>query len=328
MRFWGWGVALLTVAGLASWGGGQLVAQGARAGLAQLAAEGGGEAQAVQAAGFPLAIGARVDGLTLTDTALGGQWEVARLRATAPLWAPLSWSARPTLPAQVTLAGRRFALAGEGAEGTLRLGLGSDLPVRDASFTLTAVSLTYEAATVPSLAVQSLSLAATGEGAQYAIEAKAEALALPPRLGASLAPGAKLPDVIETLGATGTLSFASPVTLTAATLPPFTEIDLTQAQIVWGGREISASGKVVISPRGLPEGTITLATKDWAAWLEVAQAAGLLERKQLPMLMGLGAFMAGQSGTGEVQLPLAFAKGMMSLGPLPLGPAPRFAQRQ
>ena len=320
MRLWGWGVTVLALAGLASWGGGQLVVQGARAGLAELAVSGQGSAKAVQAVGFPLALGARLEGLRLTDPALG-TLEFAAVQASAPLWSPLDWRAVPDLPAQVTLAGQRFTLGADAAEGGLRLGLGADLPLATAALSLTAAALTAEAATAPVLAVQSLSLSATGEGARYAVEAGVQALRLPPQVGAALT----LPDTIETLTASGMLSFAAPIALTAATVPPLTELDLTQAQVLWGGRGVSASGKLTITAQGVPEGTIMLATKDWAAWLEVAQAAGLIERERMPMLMGLGAYMAGQSGTGEVQLPLAFAKGMMSLGPLPLGPAPRFA---
>lgn len=320
MRLWGWSVTVLALAGLASWGGGQLVVQGARAGLAELAVSGQGSAEAVQAMGFPLAVGAQIKGLRLTDPALGAL-EFAAVQASAPLWSPLDWRAVPDLPAQVTLAGQSFTLEADAAEGGLRLGLGADLPLANAALSLTAAALTAKGATAPVLAVQSLSLAASGAGARYAVEAGAQALTLPPQVSTALA----LPNTVETFTASGTLSFAAPVALVTAALPQLTEIDLTQAHLLWGGHGVSASGKLTISAQGGPEGTILLATKDWSAWLEVAQAAGLIERERMPMLMSLGAYMAGQSGTGEVQLPLTFAKGMMSLGPLPLGPAPRFA---
>lgn len=321
MRLWLWGGALVGLAGLASWGGGQLVAQGARAALAG----GPAEVRAVQPSGFPLAIGAQLDGLVLSDPALGAGVVFDSVQATAPLWAPLEWRARPALPAQATLFGQRFTLAGQGAEAGLKLGLAADLPVQGATLSLADARLTAQAASAPALAVQTLSFSATADGPRYAVQADLAALALPPGLSARFAPGANLPDVVESVTATGTVSFAQPVALSAATLPPPTEIDLAQARMLWGGREVLASGKLAVTTQGIAEGTIMLATKDWAAWLEVAQAAGLIGAERMPMLMGLAAYMAGQSGSGEVQVPLAFANGLMSLGPLPLGPAPRFA---
>lgn len=328
MRLWGWGFGALALAGLASWGGGQLAARGAAGALAQLSTEGRGAVQAVAPAGFPLAIGTRLEGLTLTDPTLGGTWAIPELTATAPLWAPLSWRAVPELPIGLTLGRSQFLLAGQEAEGGLRLGLGADLPVVGASLHMTEARLTAEGATAPSLALKALDFTATGTGARHALTLSANALTLPPRLAAQLAPGAGLPDVIESLSAEGAVTLATPAVLTAATLPPLTEIDLTQARLLWGGREITASGQLSIDARGVPTGTLTLATKDWAEWLAVAQAMGAVKREQMPMLMGLGAYLAGQSGSGAVEVPLAFAKGLMSLGPLPLGPAPRFSQRQ
>jgi len=53
-------------------------------------------------------------------------------------------------------------------------------------------------------------------------------------------------------------------------------------------------------------------------------AAGLIKPEVAPTWVNVFALLAAQTGDPEdLDLPLVFAKGRMSLGPLPLGPAPR-----
>lgn len=316
------GLSVLALAAAASWGGGQLVARGTTAAFAQLATTGQGTVEAVAATGFPLRIGADLRGMTLADPGAGLRWSVPQAQLSAPLWAPLDWSADLALPQEVTLAGHRFTLAADAADGGLGLGYSADLPVRAAQARLAAPVLSPATGGGTLLAADLLDVTAQGTGADYALDAQLQALHLPPKLLQEVAPGSGLPDTVERIAATGRLSFARPLALRESEPPPLTAIDLQDAQILWGGRAISASGQVSVDAQGRPEGTITFATKDWAAWLKLAVAAGLVKREQAPMLTSLGTYMAAQSPEGAVRVPLAFAGGLMSLGPLPLGPAP------
>lgn len=316
------GLTVLALAAAASWGGGEIVARGASAAFAQLAAEGRGAVAQVSSTGFPLRIGARLSGLELSDPAAGLHWTVPAAQVAAPLWAPLDWRADLEVPQKLTIGGQRFTLTATQAQGDIGLGLGADLPVRNAGLRLDAPALVAQTATAPALAAEALTLAATGEGASYAIDATAQALSLPAGSAARFAPGADLPDTIETVTAEGALDFAAPLALRQAVAPALTGLRLDAARIRWGGQEVSASGQLAIDARGRPEGTINFATKDWAGWLKVAVAAGLVRRDQLPMLTSLGTYLAAQSPEGAVTVPLAFAGGVMSLGPVPLGPAP------
>jgi len=316
------GLTVLALAAAASWGGGEIVARGASAAFAQLAAEGRGAVAQVSATGFPLRIGARLSGLELADPAAGLHWTVPAAQVAAPLWAPLDWRADLEVPQELEVGSQHFRLTATQAQGDLGLGLGVDLPLRRAALRLGAPALQAEAASAPALAAETLTLVATGEGASYAIDARAQALSLPPGFAARLAPGADLPDTIEMVTAAGVLDFASPVALRQTVAPALTGLRLDAARIRWGGQEVSASGQLAIDARGRPEGTINFATKDWAGWLKVAVAAGLVRREQVPMLTSLGTYLAAQSPEGAVTVPLAFAGGLMSLGPVPLGPAP------
>ncbi len=323
MRLWAWGVVAAGLAAAVSWGGGQLAARAAQTVLADLAAQGRGGAETVAAAGFPLRLGLRVQGLSLQEPAQGLAWSVPQAQASAPLWAPLSWRADLGLPQQVTLAGHPFRLEAGVAQADLGLGLGVDLPLRRAGVRLAAPRLIHVAALAPSLAAESLWLDLAQEGAAYALQVEATGLALPSRLAAALTPETRLPDVIERLSGSARLGFAAPLALVAKAPPQIETIEISASELLWGGHRLQATGRLQIGAAGTPEGTILLATPDWQAWLEVAVAGGGLPRERLAMMQGLGRYLAAQHPEGMVQVPLVFAAGRMSLGPVPLGAAPR-----
>ncbi|MDD8022941.1 MAG: DUF2125 domain-containing protein, partial [Paracoccaceae bacterium] len=143
-----------------------------------------------------------------------------------------------------------------------------------------------------------------------------------------IAPQTQLPARVERLHLDATATLDAALDRAAPAAPPqLTALDLHAAQLDWGGRQLRADGAVQISATGQPEGTITFRSKDWQSWLALAGELGLIAPKQMPMLTGLGAYLAQAQG-GELAVPLAFQNGRMSLGPVPLGPAPVLVQRQ
>jgi hypothetical protein len=209
MRLWALGVLTAGLVVAAVWGAGQGLALLAGRGLADLAQTGRGGFESVAASGFPDRIGVIVTGLRVSDPLAGLDWQAPQARITAPVWAPLRWSADLALPQRLTFAGQRFRLAGESTALGLRIGLGWALPLGRADLVLTAPSLTHEAAAHPSLAAQSveISLQSGDDPGQYRLEGAVKALALPPRLAARLTPQVSLPDRIEHLTLQACLRF-------------------------------------------------------------------------------------------------------------------------
>lgn len=320
---WGGLTAGLVVASV--WGAGQGLALLAGRGLADLAQAGRGGFESVTASGFPERIGVTVTGLRLADPLAGLEWQAPQAQITAPVWAPLRWSADLALPQRVTFAGQRFRLAGESTALALRPGLGADLPLDRADLMLVAPSLTHEAAARPSLAAQSveISLQSGEDPGQYRLEAAVRALALPPRLAARLTPQAALSDRIEHLTLQAGLRFDTPLAAFAKAPPRLTLLDLTGAELLWDGHRIAAAGPLRFAADGSPEGTILISLTDWPVWLDLALAAGLLPPERKAMLTAVGRYLAGQSTDGSVQVPLSFARGRMTLAAVPLGAAPK-----
>ncbi|MBD0865664.1 MAG: DUF2125 domain-containing protein [Rhodobacteraceae bacterium] len=107
--------------------------------------------------------------------------------------------------------------------------------------------------------------------------------------------------------------------------PQLRGIQLRIAEAQWGDLRILAEdGDFMVDSAGLPTGTITVKVDNWQQMLDIVEASGELPvglrdsaERSLRLLAGLG----GDLNTLDVQL--NFANGYMSLGPIPLGPAPR-----
>ncbi|KAF0676896.1 DUF2125 domain-containing protein [Profundibacterium mesophilum] len=134
-----------------------------------------------------------------------------------------------------------------------------------------------------------------------------------------------LPELIERVRVDATVTFDAPLDRHAfvSAAPRPTRIDLRDARITWGMMELEAAGELRIGPDGVPEGAVSLAATQWREMLRLAVAAGLVDPGLSGTIeTGMG-LLAGLSGDGALRLPLTFAGGRMSLGPVPLGAAPR-----
>ncbi|WP_223635814.1 DUF2125 domain-containing protein [Rhodobacter sp. TJ_12] len=325
MRIWGWMVLAAGLAAATSWGGSAALVQGVRSGFAQLETRGQGQVATVAAQGFPLAMGAALQGVRLTDPAQGIDWQIPALTLSAPLWAPLDWQADLALPQNLLLGGVPFVVAGQGAKLDLALGLGRDLPLRGGGLALRELSLTGAGAAVSSIAVDSVFLRVEpGNGAgRYEISGQAQAITLPPRLAAALSPQALFPDRLDRVSLSASVATEPPLALLARTAPRLTAVDIAAGELVWGGYRLGVSGALTVSEAGWPEGTLMLAISDWQAWLALARGTGMLRADQMRMLTALAQGLAGQSADGVIRLPVSFAGGTMFFAGLPIGPAPR-----
>lgn len=105
-----------------------------------------------------------------------------------------------------------------------------------------------------------------------------------------------------------------------------TDLQVTGLQVSYGQLDLQGSGALVISPEGEPEGKLDLAVKGWQGLPQVMVQTGMINPEAAPTVTKvLMALSIGSGGTeGTLRLPLTMTGGQMSLGPVPLGPAPRF----
>jgi hypothetical protein len=96
----------------------------------------------------------------------------------------------------------------------------------------------------------------------------------------------------------------------------------------WGGIDVRAAGALTVAAGGVPTGRITVKITNWRDLLQVAGNAGLFPEPLMPTIERAFEVLAGLSGPPDtLDAPLSFANGIVSFGPIPLGPAPRLVIR-
>lgn len=153
-----------------------------------------------------------------------------------------------------------------------------------------------------------------------------EVLALTPDPAlAALMPN--LPPVIDLVRLDTDAGFSAPIDrFVGKTRPDLTALTIKQAQFNWGTLQASAKGDLTVV-NGMPEGRIALSVRGWRDLVPLAVNTGAIKPDVAPTVLALMQAFAQASGDPDLlEMPLVFAGGRMSLGPLPLGPAPRLTR--
>lgn len=276
-------------------------------------------------AGFPNRFDLTVTDLVVSDPATGIGWQAPFAQVFAMTWKP--WHIIAALPPTqvVTLPGQSVTITSDGLRASVRARPATSVPlamaiVESGPF---AASSTQGWTTGADKAVLSLG-AAAGKPDAYDIAADIAGLAPDPSLLTQLVPDGGLPSSIAEIRLRATATLTAPLDRFAGdTRPRVVAVDLTDALVTWGEVSVTATGSIAPDDQGYAAGRIAITVTNWRRVMPLLVASGTI-RPQLAqtvetMLDGL----AKQSGDAEVlRLPLVMEEGWMSLGPLPLGPAP------
>lgn len=94
--------------------------------------------------------------------------------------------------------------------------------------------------------------------------------------------------------------------------------------VVWGPVTISGTGRLTVTATGHPQGRVNIGIRNWRAAVGLLSELGVIRRELQPTVERVLEQLALAGGDVDLlALPLAFQDGQMSLGPIPLGPAPR-----
>ena len=318
---------VLAVSGLWSgfWFAGSTVLENAvRDGLAQAAP--GVTAARADVAGFPN----RFD-LTLTDLRVG---EAGQAIWKAPFLQTLSLSYKPwhqvlVFPPTQTVTlpdGTVLEVAADKLQASLRVTPsteaalelfiieGHNLSLRDAGPMGVMEVLNFSARPVP------------GEGSTYDFGLNIQGLRPDSALFTAV-PDRPLPTGGAKVHADVIVAFSAPLDRhMGETHPVPVMVDIRAAQVDWGDVAFSASGQLRPDAGGFAQGQIDLTLSGWDSVLAVAVAAGAIPPGVAKTWSAMARGMAEGGGNPEqVQLALILKGGQMRLGPLPLGPAPRFS---
>lgn len=317
--------AVLVVAWCGYWFiGARVVAQGAEAALVQARAQGyRAEAADLSVRGFPNRFDLTVTAPDLGDPASGLGWSAPFVQVFALTWRPWHVIAAFAPEQQISTPLGVFTLTAGKLQASLRARPTTLLPL-DRS-TLIGSDLTLLAPGGESLATPELRFATRdldGTGLRHEIGLEVTDLAPGPGL---LPDGIGLPAVIDRLRLDADLTFSAPIDRNASrTGPDLTGLALHEALLLWGDLALHAKGDLEPDAAGLAEGSLTLRATNWQRLLPALVAAGLVRPEVVPTWTRMLEIMAQSSGDPAViDVTLRFAQGRVSLGPLPLGSAPR-----
>lgn len=141
-------------------------------------------------------------------------------------------------------------------------------------------------------------------------------------------PTGALPDRIETLALNTNVSFEHPWDANSFLFdrPKPTKLEIVTADVTWGPMQLQATGTLELDEAGTPEGDIDFSLNNWEELIGDIANSGAISHQQAQSMMMMISMLA--SSTGDPRTfdgTLTFSDGMMRLGQLPLGPAPRIS---
>lgn len=311
MRFLKWIITLGVVYALYWLGGYYLFSNGLRDWLAAQGQAGRmAEIQSLETGGFPLTFAADAQGIVMADPATGWGWMAEGARVSAPAWWPFGVDA--------TVSGRQVIDTPAGQIDLLAEGLAGHVGL---NATLAPVSGWLSAGRIEAASGQGTLRADDfrmtsdrTEGRTHRITSDATGLAV--EAGDIRLDNGRLHLVADVTLAEVVDGLADAVAV------PVDGVRIETGELRLGDMAVLVTGDLVSDGRGFAAGDLTLRMENWPAAMQVAVEAGLLPAGQARTLEGGFRMLSG--GRDALTVPLTLDGGMIRLGPIPVGPAPRF----
>lgn len=108
--------------------------------------------------------------------------------------------------------------------------------------------------------------------------------------------------------------------------PKLTALNVKNIDLTWGRLNLQANGKLDVDTQGYPVGDLQLSARNWKEMVNLAISSGLISSDLGDTVKGGLQLLSALSGDGKaLKVPLNFAGGLIRLGPIPIGQAPRLA---
>jgi hypothetical protein len=283
-------------------------------------------AQSHSVAGFPNRFDLTLTDVRLQDAVGGTSWQAPFVQVFALSYRP--WHTILVLPPEQRLTWLDGGL-------TLRAGkLQASLVLRPASdLALDRLTVVGEGLEIrPDLGVGAMVASVNlgtrpdpGDENAHEIGLAVAGITPDPAALALLPAGTDLPPTTDTLRLDAVVGFSAPLDRFAPqSRPAVTRLDIRALSFAWGDIVLGGEGSLTPDGGGLAEGRIALRLDNWRKAIEAAVALGALRPEIAPTWAEFARRLAEAGGNPDrLEVPLIFARGRMSLGPIPLGAAPR-----
>ncbi len=281
--------------------------------------------------GFPNRFDTSITDLSLADPATGLAWELPVFQILALSYKPNHIIAVFAQDQVLATPNQRITISNETMRGSVVFEPGTDLTLQRSSFILEDLKFSSSKGWSSSLGSGSF---ATRQSVAiplaHDIAFSAQGLSPSTTLRDRLDPTGALPESLETLSLDLTAGFTAPWDRFAIerARPQLTSLDVKNINARWGDLDLRMAGELQVGTDGVPEGKITIRAENWRDMIALAKNSGSLSDGLASGLERALALVAGMSGDKDVlEADLTFSRGRMSLGILPLGPAPKLILR-
>ncbi|MEO0939034.1 MAG: DUF2125 domain-containing protein [Pseudomonadota bacterium] len=326
-----WSVPLIAVIWFGYWAAASWSLRGAIATWLEARHTEGWQAEAgLATTGFPGSIGVRLLDLALADPATGLAITARAIGIEGrALWPADITVTLPPDPITVATPQGRGALVMQEAALSLDTYPGTALEVAELGWRAANWSVTGPQGEALRAGGLTLNMSHLG-GTTYALVAEAPGIAPGDAARTSLRIPAAWPAVFDVARAEGEITFDRAWDRRALeeARPQPTRIDLSLAEARWGDLRLRLAAALDVNADGVPTGTVNLQADNWPVMLELATDAGLLDPRARPQIEAGLTRLARLNGNPEaLDVQLNFAAGLVAVGIIPVGPAPRFVIR-
>ena len=305
--------------------GARAVEGGARDALAELEAQGWAvRYSALDTRGFPSRFDTTVTDLQIEHPSGDLIYAAPFLQAFALSYQPNKIIAAFPNRQSITIAGTDYMIGSEGLRASAAVKPNAGLSFDAATVAAQMLSVATDVASLRSgpavVALRAAELPKT-----YDAYLGIERITLPDDLWQQMFPHGALPLSIErvTLNATATLDQELNRAAFETEQPPaLTALTLENASVAWGKVVVSAQGELAIDQLGIPTGRITVTARNWETLLQRLENLGIIAPDVAKTYRNMASALS--AGSEELRIPINYQNGFVSLGPIPLGLAPRF----
>ncbi|PVA05864.1 DUF2125 domain-containing protein [Thalassorhabdomicrobium marinisediminis] len=276
--------------------------------------------------GFPSRFDTTITNLTVADPTAGVRWETPIFQLLALSYRPNNVRAHFPEEQVFTLDGERFTLLTEEMVARGQVSPSTTLPFQQAELELVNPRLRTEEGAEISLARLFAAMRLAPDTDQtYDAFFEARSLALPDYIRRLADPQNLQPPMIQSLRLDADIDLDAPIALNAdVTMGRIETLSIRELALDWGEISLSAIGDLTPDEMGRINGSVTLAARNWSRIFDLLIAAGVVSGDSRELYTTI---LNGLDETPHIPdtltATLAFDDGVMTLGPLPLGEAPR-----
>lgn len=281
--------------------------------------------------GYPFRHINMLTGPALADPATGTAWQADWLMIESPaVWPGYQTLRFPPSPQRLSHFDATWVVAAQDATADLRLHPGIALEVERLALRTGPWEIAADDGEVTGGGPLNLAMDQTGRRETYRLTVDAAGFTPGGGLRLLVPAGAALPAGFDALRIDAEVTFDRVWDRRALEdrRPQPVAIDLALVNMRWGEMELAAAGEVAVDAQGIPTGSLTVKAEHWREMLAMVQSAWGVPTgaaDTLEQALNLVARMGGNPDYLDVSL--RFQDGGMSVGPIPLGPAPRIFLR-